>query len=58
MQHEDRVELRGHELLGAMVSPDFWGAGSTELPNEDFLVAEIPPLAVPEDVLARVAMLE
>lgn len=50
-----QIEVHGTGRLGSVVPPAFWLDEDGTLPDGDFLVAEIPPTAVPEDVLARIA---
>ncbi|MBG6212941.1 hypothetical protein RCH23_000388 [Cryobacterium sp. CAN_C3] len=53
-RHEDRVELHGSELSGAVIGADFWTTDTGTLPDGDFLVGEVPRGAVPEQVLDRI----
>ncbi len=60
---EAQIEVHGTGRLGSVVPPGFWldddGAlPDRALPDGDFLLGEIPPTAVPEFVLARVAGLD
>ena len=73
LRHVDGMQLAGSPVSppeGTVISPDFWhdsgsdaGAAATavantpEVPSGAFLLAEIPPTAVPEHVLARLATL-
>ncbi|SDN64837.1 hypothetical protein SAMN05216368_106214 [Cryobacterium flavum] len=56
-RHEDRVELHGSALRGAVIGADFWSSDSGTLPDGDFLVGEVPQHAVPERVLSRITAL-
>ncbi|CAN5277363.1 hypothetical protein BH09ACT6_BH09ACT6_23800 [soil metagenome] len=58
LRGDDGVELRGGEV-GAIIRTPFWAgdAGDADLGDGDFLVGEIPALAVPEAVLSRIATL-
>ena len=56
-RHEDRVELHGSQLSGAVIGQDFWSTDTGTLPEGDFLVGEIPRHAVPEQVLDRITAL-
>ena len=58
-----QIEVHGTGHLGSVVPPGFWldddGAlPSCALPGGEFLLGEIPPTAVPEFVLARIAGLD
>lgn len=55
---EDQIEVHGTGRLGSVVPPGFWLDDDGALPDGDFLLGEIPPTAVPEFVLARIAGLE
>lgn len=57
-RHDDRVELHGSELRGAVIGADFWSTDTAALPDGDFLVGEVPPAAVPEQVLSRISALD
>lgn len=55
MRHTTRVELHGSDLTGGVVPTEYWLDDGVALPEGDFLLGEIPPTAVPEGVLKRVA---
>lgn len=57
LRRADRVEVRGSDLAGAVISPEFWLEGNGQLPAGDFFMSEIPPTAIPEDVLTRISTL-
>ena len=66
LRHADGMQLAGSPVSppeGTVIPPDFWhdagaaAAGTAEVPPGTFLLAEIPPTAVPEHVLARLATL-
>ena len=57
LRHTDHVELRGTDLAGAVISPEFWLEDDRQLPAGDFFISEIPPTAIPEDVLTRISTL-
>ncbi|SEN11238.1 hypothetical protein E3O25_12585 [Cryobacterium sp. TMT1-3] len=56
-RHDDRVELHGSALRGAVIGTDFWSTDADPLPEGDFLVGEVPHQAVPEQVLSRITAL-
>ncbi|TFD08483.1 hypothetical protein E3T35_17625 [Cryobacterium sp. TMT1-2-2] len=56
-RHDDRVELHGSPLTGAVIGADFWSSDAGTLPDGDFLVGEVPQHAVPERVLSRITAL-
>lgn len=56
-RHDDRVELHGSALRGAVISAGFWSTDTESLPDGDFLVGEVPHHAVPEQVLSRITAL-
>ena len=56
-RHDDRVELQGSQLSGAVIGPDFWSADTGALPEGDFLLGEVPREAIPEQVLSRITAL-
>ena len=58
-RHDDRVQLHGSVLRGAVIGTDFWSNDSDTdtLPIGDFLVGEVPCPAVPERVLSRISKL-
>ena len=57
LRRTDHVELRGTDLAGAVISPEFWLEEDRQLPAGDFFMSEIPPTAIPEDVLTRISTL-
>ena len=56
-RHDDRVELHGSQLSGAVIQADFWSSDSDLLPAGDFLLGEVPPSTIPEQVISRLAAL-
>lgn len=57
LRSEDQVELRDNPQVGAVISPGYWLEDDHQLPMGDFFMSEIPPTAVPEDLLNRIATL-
>ena len=53
-RHDDRIELHGTELHGAVIAPEFWATDNGTLPDGDFLLGEVPREAIPEQVLSRI----
>ena len=54
---DDRVELHGTELSGAVIGSEFWSSDNLPLPDGDFLLGEVPRGAIPEDVVSRITAL-
>lgn len=57
LRRADSVELGGAAPSGSVIRPEFWLEHGQPLPAGDFLLGEIPPTAVPEDVLTLIATL-
>lgn len=57
LRRTESVELKGGEVSGAVIQPAFWLEAGQGLPSGEFLLAEIPPTAVPEVVLTRISTL-
>ncbi|KWX01039.1 hypothetical protein LI90_2067 [Carbonactinospora thermoautotrophica] len=53
----DGVRIAGSSLTGVAIPQDYWRDESATAPAGDFLIADIPPDAVPETVLAQLARL-
>jgi len=55
LRRADGIEVAGGAgaVTGSVIPPAFWLAGDDVLPAGDFLLAEIPQRAVPEEVIAR-----
>lgn len=57
LRGEDSVELRENPSVGGVISSGFWFEDDHQLPTGDFFLSEIPPTAVPENVLTRISSL-
>jgi len=58
LRRADRIELGGTTACsGSVIQPEFWFEVGQSLPAGDFLLGEIPPTAVPEDVLTIISTL-
>ncbi|MEZ2122261.1 hypothetical protein [Corynebacterium sp. CCM 9203] len=56
MQTDETIAVAGKDLCGATVDPGYW-LGEGEVPQADFLVAQIPVEAEPDTVLERLEAL-
>lgn len=57
MRSSGTVEVQRLGQAGAVIQPEFWLHEGVPLPEGSFFVAEIPPVAAPEDVMSRLAAL-
>jgi hypothetical protein len=57
LRRADTIEISGTAASGSIIQPDYWLEDDQALPAGAFLLGEIPPAAVPEDVLTRISML-
>lgn len=55
MRREDTVDLWKVEPRGRVLDAEYWTGKSTPPPTAELIFSELPPTAVPEDVMARVA---
>jgi hypothetical protein len=52
------ISLKGDGSVGTAIAEAFWLEDEQEVPAGDFFLAHLPPAAVPEDVLGRLALLD
>ena len=57
LRGEDSVELRDNPMVGGVITNGFWFEDNYQLPAGDFFLSEIPPTAIPENVLTRISSL-
>ena len=57
LRRPDTIEINGTAVSGTVIQSDFWLEDDQALPAGDFLLGEIPPTAVPEDVLTLISTL-
>ncbi len=57
MRREDSIDLWKLDLRGQVLDSGYWTGEAAPPPTADLIVSELPPTAVPEDVIARVAAL-
>ncbi|SBW17802.1 hypothetical protein FDG2_0378 [Candidatus Protofrankia californiensis] len=55
LRADDRVDLADGSVKGVVLPAEHWLSDEPTLPEGDFLLAELPPNAEPETVLARIA---
>ena len=54
LRRDEGITLHGAGAAGGIIRSEFWLESDHPLPAGDFLLGEIPPAAVPEEVLTRI----